>query len=44
MKALTYFDDAEREPDPLLLRPAAWPDVREYFQNEVRALWKRPDA
>jgi hypothetical protein len=40
VKALTYFDDAEREPEPLLLRPAAWADVRAYFENEVRALWK----
>ena len=40
MKALTYFDDAEREPEPLLLRKAAWADVRAYFENEVRALWK----
>ena len=40
MKALAYFDDAERAPEPLLLRPAAWADVRAYFENESRMLWK----
>ena len=39
LKALTFFDDAEREPEPVLLRPATWSEVRKYFENEVRELW-----
>jgi hypothetical protein len=38
LKALTYFEDAEREPEPSLLRPATWEAVRAYFENEVRSL------
>ena len=40
LKALTYFDDAEREPEPVLLRPVAWEEVREFFRSEVRSLWQ----
>ena len=39
MKALTYFDDAEREPDPALLQPIDWTQVRDFFESEARALW-----
>ena len=41
LKALVYFEDAEREPEPLLLRPAPWPTVRSFFETELRALWAR---
>jgi len=41
LKALAYFEDAEREPDPLLLRPVAWQQVREYFEAAVQAMWSR---
>jgi hypothetical protein len=37
--ALTYFEDAEQEPEPLLLRPAKWAEIRTFFEQEVRALW-----
>jgi len=39
LKALTYFADAEREPELLMLTPIEWPDVRAFFEQEVRALW-----
>jgi len=39
MMALTYFDDAEREPEPLLLRPVAWSAIRAFFEREVRSVW-----
>ncbi len=39
LKALTYFDDAEREPEPLLIRPVQWATVRTYFETQVRAYW-----
>jgi hypothetical protein len=41
IKALVYFEDAEREPEPLLLRPAPWPRVRSFFETEARALWEK---
>jgi hypothetical protein len=39
LKALTFFDDAEREPEPILLRPVKWDEVRQYFEREVRTCW-----
>jgi hypothetical protein len=40
VKALTYFEDAEREPELLLLKPVEWSEVRAYFEREVAAWWK----
>jgi hypothetical protein len=42
VKALAYFDDAEREPDLLMLKPIEWPEVRAYFESEARAWWQSP--
>jgi hypothetical protein len=39
LKALTFFDDAEREPEPLLLQPVTWQAVRQYFEVEMSAIW-----
>lgn len=39
LRALTFFEDAEREPEPVLLRPARWSEVREFFEAEARRLW-----
>jgi hypothetical protein len=39
LKALMYFDDAEREPELTMLEPVAWADVRSFFEGEVRAVW-----
>jgi hypothetical protein len=39
LRALTFFDDAEREPELLLLRPAQWGDVRSFFEVEARRVW-----
>jgi hypothetical protein len=41
LKALTYFDDAEREPEPALLIPLSWQQVRDFFELEVRHAWDR---
>lgn len=38
LKSLTYFDDAEREPQPDLLVPLSWDDVTEFFRREVARL------
>lgn len=38
LRSLTFFDDAETEPMPRLLRPAAWQDVKRTIIAEVRRL------
>jgi hypothetical protein len=38
LKSLTYFDDAEREPQPDLLIPLSWDDVTQFFRQEVARL------
>ena len=40
LKALTYFEDAEREPELVMLKPVSWPEVRDFFEREVKALWR----
>lgn len=37
LASLVYFDDAEHEPDPYLLRPVAWEDVKLRFRGWVKA-------
>jgi hypothetical protein len=44
LKALTYFEDAEREPEPALFEPLDWRDVRTYFETEVRKLGTLPSG
>ena len=39
-RALVYFADADREPLPKLLMPITWPEVKRYFEKEVRTLSK----
>jgi hypothetical protein len=41
LKALTYFEDAEREPELVMLRPVEWRDVRAFFEREVQDLWAK---
>ena len=41
VKALTYFEDAELEPELLLLRQVAWRDVKAFFEREVTRWWQR---
>jgi hypothetical protein len=38
LRSLTYFDDAEAEPMPQLLRPIAWDDIKTYFLQQVPRL------
>lgn len=33
LKSLTYFDDAEKDPPPDMLKPILWPEVREFFRK-----------
>ena len=38
MKSLVFFDDAEAEPMPRMLREVAWDDVKKTIIEEVRRL------
>ena len=38
MKSLIYFDDAESDEMPEMLKPCKWEDVKEYFEREVKKL------
>lgn len=38
IKSLAYFDDAEQEPDPIMLVPYDWSAVREYCARQAEAL------
>jgi hypothetical protein len=36
LKSLVYFDDAEAEPMPRMLRRVSWPDIKQAIVEEVR--------
>jgi len=36
MKSLIYFDDAESDEMPRMLKEADWKGIKKYFENEVR--------
>lgn len=38
LRALAYFEDAEREPMPDLLAPLAWEELRAHFRTEASRL------
>lgn len=35
LKSLTYFDDAEQDPDPIIFFDTTWQKVKEFFLREV---------
>lgn len=37
-KSLVYFDDAERDPAPRMIRPVDWGKVRSFFESEILKL------
>lgn len=39
-KALIYFDDAQAEQEPVLLRKGPWEDVKKYFETEAPRVFK----
>jgi hypothetical protein len=41
VRALAYFEDAEQQPMPRLLRPVRWADVRAYSESAARRLARR---
>lgn len=38
IKSLIYFDDAEPEEMPKMLKKATWEEIKKYFENEVKKL------
>jgi hypothetical protein len=36
LKSLGFFDDADFEPDPVLLKPVKWETVRSYFTQNLK--------
>lgn len=36
MKSFIYFDDAEPEEMPKMLKKATWEEIKKYFENEVK--------
>ena len=38
-KALLYFKDAEKEPMPRMLKPAAWTEIKAFFEKEIPKLF-----
>lgn len=40
LKSLTYFDDAEDDPDPVIFFEASWQKIKEYFLTEVPKISK----
>ena len=38
LKSLSYFDDAEREPWPIMHKPAKWIDIKDYFLEQQKLL------
>jgi len=39
LKSLTFFDDAEAEVMPQMLRPATWKEIKQFFVAEAPALF-----
>lgn len=39
LKSLTYFDDAENELMPEMVRPTEWNDIKRYFLTEAPRLF-----
>jgi len=37
-KSLLYFNEAELDPDPLMLEPVNWNDIKKYFKEKVNLL------
>ena len=41
LKSLVYFEDAEADPMPEMLKPVSWPDVRCFFEQEAQKLFQQ---
>jgi hypothetical protein len=38
LKSLTYFEDAEKEPMPVMLEPLNWKECKAFFTREAHSL------
>ncbi|MBV6451749.1 MAG: hypothetical protein MHPDNHAH_02496 [Anaerolineales bacterium] len=38
VKRLAYFENAEAEPDPILLQPASWDAVKRFFMQQAKEI------
>ena len=38
MKSLVYFEDAESDETPKMLKDAEWTEIKRYFEIEVKKL------
>lgn len=36
LRSLTYFEDAETEPDPRMLAPWSWEETKDYFKTVIK--------
>jgi len=41
LKSLVYFEDADRDKSPKMIKPVNWPKVKEFFINEQKRLTKK---
>jgi len=41
LRSLVYFADAEQEPEPRVLRPWSWPEIRQTLERQVYAYLRR---
>lgn len=41
IRSLAYFEDAEADPMPEMLKPISWSDVRRFFEQEAQALFRQ---
>jgi len=40
IKSLSYFEDAEADPMPQMLKPVSWAEVRRFFEREAELLFR----
>jgi hypothetical protein len=38
LKSLTYFVDAETDPDPVMLAELSWPDLKAFLSDQVKSI------
>lgn len=41
IRSLVYFEDAEADPMPEMLKPVSWLDVRRFFEEEAQRLFRQ---
>jgi hypothetical protein len=40
LKALTYFEDAEKSPMPKMIKQVSWEEVKKFLVSEVKRYMK----